>query len=224
MGRSEPAVADRREDPLDRVDVAEPAALCDEPPARRQDGGEVREERIVVGHPVEGRRRDDRVHRPVERQWPRRGRRRRTRSGRRKARAAPSRLRSSTPSHRAPRPARAEAVPRGAPSPGHCRTRRRGRARRRRAAVGRGRPRPSASSGRRRGRTSAHPTRASRHALPLDRRRGTRVPGLPQTDPHGDGAREEQTRRRRSSRGGRRRSMPGWPRRPVRATPQPAAD
>ena len=40
-----------------------PAALRDELPAWPQDGCEVPEQRVVVGHPVEGRGRQDRVDR-----------------------------------------------------------------------------------------------------------------------------------------------------------------
>ena len=46
---------------------APPHCATSRPPGR-QDGGEVREQRVVVGDPVEGRGRQDRVDRPVDRQ------------------------------------------------------------------------------------------------------------------------------------------------------------
>ena len=63
MDRPEPAVADRGERPLDRGDVADPAALRDEPAARSQDRRQVAEQRVVVGDPVERGGREDRVDR-----------------------------------------------------------------------------------------------------------------------------------------------------------------
>ena len=65
---AEPAVADPCEDPLDRGDVADPTALGDQQPARPRDRGEVAEERVVVGHPVERRGRQDRIHLALDRQ------------------------------------------------------------------------------------------------------------------------------------------------------------
>jgi len=61
MVDADPAVTDRSEDRLDRGDVAGAAALRHEPAARSEDAGKVPEERIVVGHPVERRGREDRV-------------------------------------------------------------------------------------------------------------------------------------------------------------------
>ena len=68
VDRAEPAVADRGKRPLDRRDVADPAALGDEPAAGSQDRRQVREQRVVVEDPVEGRGGQDRVHRLVERE------------------------------------------------------------------------------------------------------------------------------------------------------------
>ena len=53
---------------LDRGDVAGAPALCRQLSAGPQDGRQVREQRVVVGDPVEGRRRQDRVHRRRHRQ------------------------------------------------------------------------------------------------------------------------------------------------------------
>ena len=55
---------------LDARDVADAAALGDEPAARPQDRGEVPEQGVVVGHPVEGRGRQDGVDRLGHRQRP----------------------------------------------------------------------------------------------------------------------------------------------------------
>ena len=158
VGVAEPAVADRREDRLDRGDVAGAAALGDEPAARPEDRGQVPEQGVVVGDPVERRGREDRVDRmppgsangrprsattyvdPVAEPAPAAGAPRRpspaTRRGRRPGRRGSRSARSSV-TRPLPQPAS-----RTVSSPSQ-----------RRAA--RGRPRPSGSADRRRGRTSA---------------------------------------------------------------------
>jgi hypothetical protein len=61
MSRPDPAVADGRQRAFDRLDVADAAALRDEPAARTQNGRQVPEQRVVVGDPMEGGRREDRI-------------------------------------------------------------------------------------------------------------------------------------------------------------------
>jgi hypothetical protein len=65
---AQPAVTDRRQHPLDRGDVARPAALGDQPAARPGHRGEIGEERIVVRDPVERGRRQDGVDVAFDRQ------------------------------------------------------------------------------------------------------------------------------------------------------------
>jgi hypothetical protein len=67
VGRTEPAVPDRCRGALDAADIAVPAALGDEATAGPDDRGEVAEERVVVGHPVEGGGRQDGVDRLLDR-------------------------------------------------------------------------------------------------------------------------------------------------------------
>ncbi len=69
MRGPEPAIPDGRRRALDPADVPEPAALRHEPATRSGHRGEVSEQRVVVGHPVERRRRQDGVDLPVDRQW-----------------------------------------------------------------------------------------------------------------------------------------------------------
>ena len=162
VGRAEPAVADRRQRALDRVDVADAAALGDEPAARPEDGGQVPEQRVVVGHPVEGRGRQDRIDRPVDRQAAARGRRRRIRSrspkGASRSRAAS--IIDGEPSRATTRPSR-QALRQQLGDAARSRSPRRAPVRRRRAAGGRGPRSPSASAGRRPGRRSGRPSRGS---------------------------------------------------------------
>ena len=72
VGLAEPAIADRGEDRPDRGDVPGAAALGDEPATGPDDRGEVAEQRVVVGHPVERRGRQDRVGELAvgQREWP----------------------------------------------------------------------------------------------------------------------------------------------------------
>ena len=83
MDVPEPAVADRARTRWTDAMLPTPPHWATSRPPGRSHRGEVREQGVVVGDPVEGRGRQDRVDRPFDRQRARRGRRRRTRPGRR---------------------------------------------------------------------------------------------------------------------------------------------
>ena len=220
LGRGEgprpgPPVAGRREHREHAADVPGAAALRHEPAAGPHDAGEVREQRVVVGDPVERRRRQDRVDRRVGQRQ--RAPQVRDRVGhpiaeRRQPRRA--RPRPSTATHRARSRARRGGARPAAPSRVRSRSRRRARSRRRGAGAGRGRSSPSGSSGGRRGRTRRRPSRAvcARRAaqptvagsvdarllaFPGARVRPPRRPARPQPDAVGQRARQRAAPRTR---------------------------